>query len=96
MKSIIRFGIAVIAMCFCAEVSFAQNTITVVPDTIKTAGQYTVTVDTLKADTTGVGSVRAAIWVTSQPDSSRKTPGVDNVSIDGQGAHLIGVEPSNV
>jgi parallel beta-helix repeat protein len=50
-----------------------------------------VDADTIQVDTTGIGLINAAIWVTSKPDSSQITPGVDNVFIDGQENRLRGL-----
>jgi parallel beta-helix repeat protein len=65
------------------------------PFYITLPGKYIIDLDTLQVDTTGVGFVRAGIWITTEPDSETATLGVDDVFIDGQGAHLIGVAPSN-
>jgi hypothetical protein len=96
MKKLILLTSVVIIGFLISNPSFAQTIITSIPDTIRTPGSYALPTDTtFQIDTTGFGSVRAGIWITTEPDSETATLGVDDVFIDGQGAHLIGVAPSN-
>ena len=89
MQKILTF--LVIGLC----VSFlsAQTNITV-PDTITSAGHYLVDPagGTFQIDTTGVGFIRAALWIAGQDTDSynQNVPGVNDVFIDGQGATIIG------
>ena len=58
MKKVLLLSMAV--MLFWTTASFAQNSISAVPDTIRTSGHYTVIAETLLVDTTGIGDINAA------------------------------------
>jgi parallel beta-helix repeat protein len=73
----------------------ATNLITALADTITVPGHYYLTPGgTFQIDTTGVGAIRAALWITGNDSDSnnRRIPGVDDVYIDGQGATMIGLD----
>jgi len=70
-----------------------ESLLTFLPDTLTESGSYYLVPDAAYLiDTTGVGFLRAALWVAGQDTDSynKLIPGVDDVFIDGKGATIVG------